>query len=92
MEELQPERNLHVNPLFQVMFIFQDRANQTLTLPGLTVSNLPKKIGTEQFDLTLSMYETSTGLTGYFTYNADLFEAATIKRMVGIFKPCSRVL
>jgi len=86
VEALQPERHLHVNPLFQVMFIFQDASNKTLTLPGLTVSNLPKRIGTEQFDLTLSMYETAAGLNGYLTYNADLFESATIERMIGHFQ------
>ncbi|MCB9079503.1 MAG: amino acid adenylation domain-containing protein [Anaerolineaceae bacterium] len=86
VEELKPERNLHINPLFQVMFIFEDEANRTLTLPGLTVSNLPRKIELELFDLTLSMQKTSTGLTGYFTYDTNLFEAATIERMAGHFQ------
>ncbi len=86
VEELQPERNLHINPLFQVMFILQDGTNRTLSLPGLTTDILPRKIGTEQFDLTLSIHESATGLTGYLTYNADLFEATTIERMVGHFQ------
>ncbi len=86
VEELQPARNLHINPLFQVMFILQDSASQTLALPGLSVSNLSKMIGIEQFDLTLSLVETPTGLAGYLTYNVDLFEAATIERMVGHFQ------
>ena len=35
------------------------------------------------FDLTLDLVETTTGITGHFEYNTDLFDRETISRMVG---------
>jgi amino acid adenylation domain-containing protein len=42
--------------------------------------------GTTKFDLTLSMQETEEELVGEVEYNTDLFDAATIERMVGHFQ------
>src|SRR5207342_813542 len=36
-----------------------------------------------KFDLTLAMEETDEGLIGWLNYNTDLFETATVERMVG---------
>jgi len=45
-----------------------------------------------KFDLTLSMEETESGLRGSWEYNTDLFDATTIRRMVGNFQTCWRVV
>ena len=42
--------------------------------------------GTAKFDLTLNLTETELGLHGYLEYNTDLFDAATIDRMLGHFQ------
>jgi amino acid adenylation domain-containing protein len=81
VEELQPQRMLGVNPLFQVMFVMQDTHLENIELPGLTVNAIDTERGTARFDVLLSCAETPTGLAGYFEYNTDLFEAATIERM-----------
>ena len=39
--------------------------------------------GTSKFDLTLTMMEGMQGLTGTVEYNTDLFEEATIQRLLG---------
>jgi non-ribosomal peptide synthetase component F len=38
--------------------------------------------GSSRFDLTLAMTERSAGLNTLFEYNTDLFEAASIRRML----------
>jgi len=86
VEKLQPERNLSRSPLFQVMFVFQNTPRQPWELPGLTITALEVHSGTSKFDLTLALEETSEGIKGGIEYNTDLFEAATITRMVGHFQ------
>ena len=86
VEELQPERNLSHSPLFQVMFAFQNTLRQDLKLSELHVSQLKIRNETAKFDLTLSMAEEAEGLRGTFEYNTDLFDTATIKRMVEHFQ------
>ncbi|WP_375511203.1 amino acid adenylation domain-containing protein [uncultured Nostoc sp.] len=86
VEALQPERNLSYNPLFQVMFVLQNAPMDKLELAGLTLKPLEVENATAKFDLTLSMSETEEGLIGCWEYNSDLFEVATIKRMVGHFQ------
>ncbi|MBW4632890.1 MAG: amino acid adenylation domain-containing protein [Iphinoe sp. HA4291-MV1] len=86
VEELQPERSLSHSPLFQVMFILQNAPMGKLELPGLTITPLEVEEVTATDDLLLSMEETNAGLTGELLYNRDLFDATTIKRMIGHFQ------
>lgn len=86
VEELQPERSLSYNPLFQVLFVLQNAPQPTHQLAGLTIHPEPVNYETAKFDLTLSMRESADGLKGVFEYNTDLFEADTIERMVGHFQ------
>ncbi len=84
VQTLQPERNLSQNPLFQVAFAPQP------PMPSLnsdwTVSQLDIQTDTAKFDLTLELDSRPEGIVGRFEYNTDLFEAATISRMIGHFK------
>ncbi|MEH2082694.1 MAG: amino acid adenylation domain-containing protein [Nostoc sp.] len=86
VEELQPERNLSYTPLFQVMFQLDNTPTTTLELPGLTLSPLEFHNETAKFDLTLSMMDTEQGLIGSLEYNTDLFNTATITRMLEHFQ------
>jgi len=86
IEELKPERDLSRSPLFQVMFAFENIPCDTLELPGLIITPLEIHNGTAKFDLTLELKETSEGIKGGIEYNTDLFEAATISRMLGHFQ------
>jgi amino acid adenylation domain-containing protein len=87
VSELQPERSLSQNPLFQVLFSFQN-------LPGerMRDSDAPRldepPPGTQdlecqfsKFDLTLAMTETADGVSAVFEYATDLFAPTTIQRM-----------
>ncbi|MEH2000613.1 MAG: condensation domain-containing protein [Nostoc sp.] len=86
VEELQPERDLSRNPLFQVMFILQNAPIPSLELPGLSLHPLEVDSGTSKFDLKLSIWESSEGFNGSLEYKTDLFDAKTIERMIGHFE------
>ncbi|MCW3052829.1 MAG: Non-ribosomal peptide synthetase component, partial [Chthonomonadales bacterium] len=82
VEELQPERSLQHNPLFQVMFILQNTTSVTLEMDGLQATPLPLDTGATLFDLTLSAVESETGLQLSVQYATDLFDPSTIERML----------
>jgi len=84
VEELQPERKLGQNPLFQVMFILEPPI-ATLDSKDWQVSQMDIHIGTSKCDLFLQLEEKTEGIIGRFEYDTDLFDAATISRMVGHF-------
>ena len=81
VEALQPERSLSYNPLFQVLFDFQNAPIDKLELPGLTLTPLAAKDVAARFDLTLSVRQTETELEGVLVYKTDIFDATTIMRM-----------
>lgn len=82
VEILQPERDLSRTPLFQVMFAMQNAPRTSFELPGLTLSSLEVDSSTAKFDLSLDMWDEPDGFKGLFEYNTDLFDAATVARMV----------
>ncbi|WP_146201073.1 non-ribosomal peptide synthetase, partial [Tumebacillus permanentifrigoris] len=86
VEELQPERDTSRTPLFQAMFVLQNTPTNAAQLPGLTVEPFEVDNQSAKFDLTLTLEETTAGLSGTFEYNTDLFDAATIQRMTQHFE------
>ncbi|OUL26115.1 non-ribosomal peptide synthetase [Nostoc sp. 106C] len=82
VEELKPRRDLSHTPLFQVMFVLQNAPMSAVELSGLSLQALQSESSTAKFDLTLLMEETESGIRGGLEYNTDLFDAATIARMV----------
>ena len=83
VEELNPPRSLGYAPLFQVVFVLQNAPPSLVRMPGLEVRAEDTHNGTSKFDLVLSLTETEEGLTGTLEYSTDLFDAATIQRMLG---------
>jgi len=86
VEELHLDRDLSRNPLFQVMFVLQNASVQTVEMPGLTLNPVVADSGTTHFDLTLHIVDSERGLIATAAYNTDLFDAATISRMLGHFQ------
>jgi amino acid adenylation domain-containing protein len=86
VEELQPERDLSRNPLFQVMFVLQNAPGHELELAGLEVSPLEVDTATAKFDLALSLTDREEGLAGVLEYSADLFERETVERLAGHYR------
>ena len=84
VEELEPERDLSRQPLFQVMFAVQNAPMRPLELPNLTISPMRLETSTTRFDLELTIWETEEGrLTGEFRCSSDVFDIASMRRMAG---------
>lgn len=82
--ELAPPREAGHNPVFQVMFAFQNAGTGRLELEGLSASQLEVENGTSKFDLTLDVFDLgSDRLQVEFEYSSDLFEPGTVARMAG---------
>ncbi|MHC0062944.1 non-ribosomal peptide synthase/polyketide synthase [Nostoc sp. UIC 10890] len=85
VEELQLERNLDRNPLVQVVFALQNAPSSDWDLPGLKVEGMPSGLDSVRLDLEVYLWDMPEGLGGFCSYNADLFDAATIARMMQHF-------
>lgn len=81
VKELQPERDLSANPLFQVLLTLEPPLARVPS--GWTLTQMDVTVGTSKFDLSLELDDRPEGLIGRFEYNSDLFDSATIERMVG---------
>ncbi|HST59365.1 MAG TPA: amino acid adenylation domain-containing protein, partial [Longimicrobium sp.] len=86
VEELQPERSLSHSPLFQVMFVLQETDQPFGGLAGLKVRGAGAETATSKFDLTLALATHSGGISAGLEYSTDLFDRATIVRMLAHFQ------
>ena len=86
VDELQAERDLSHHSLVQVMFVLQNAPQEKLIFPGVDASPMKIRSSQAKFDLTLSVTETASGLTVGLEYNTDLYEAASMERMLAHFR------
>ena len=85
VEELQPERDLSRNPLFQVMFQFFEPLVRS-DGPAPPESSRPDvHRGVSVFELALHLTEFGGGFFGALEYSTDVFEAATAERLAERF-------
>src|SRR5262249_38707450 len=82
VSELQPQRDLSRQPLFQVMFALHNLPQEELELPGLKLRPIESGQAASKFDLTITLRETSAGLRGRVEYATDLFDSATVERLI----------
>ncbi|MBT4835826.1 MAG: amino acid adenylation domain-containing protein, partial [Methylococcales bacterium] len=81
VELVQPDRNLSITPLFQVLFTLQSAMKSAIELPDIQVDIEELTLSIAKFDLTLTLSECDDRIEGNFEYNTDLFEVETIIRM-----------
>ncbi|WDD30116.1 amino acid adenylation domain-containing protein (plasmid) [Nostoc sp. UHCC 0926] len=94
LEELQLQKNQNFSSPFQVMFSFQSNQIAVHKFSGLMLEPIfdlvsqPMEIDsvTAKFDLALEVQQKSDEIKGWFKYSTDLFDEATITRMVGHFQ------
>ncbi|WP_234997933.1 non-ribosomal peptide synthetase [Mucilaginibacter sp. OK098] len=86
VNELELPRDTGRNPLFDVMFTFQNFRQDELQIPGLQLKFRDGDHGISKFDLTLIAVEAGEELELTFEYSTSLFEAGTIDRFISYFK------
>ncbi|MEM7584178.1 MAG: amino acid adenylation domain-containing protein [Acidobacteriota bacterium] len=86
VEELDLERDTRYNPLFQVIFAFQNVPIPKLVAEGLTLERYEFRETTARLDLELDLQEMPDGFVGWLGYNSDLFDASTADRMASSFR------
>ena len=86
VEELKPERDLTRNPLFQVMFIMQNLPTASQKLGEIDATPFGAGLPNAKLDIMLIASEFAEGLRVSIVYSTDLFDAATIERMLRHFE------
>ncbi len=82
VDELVPERDLSMTPIFQVMFDMQGAPPHAFDLAGLRAEPLDVASGIAKFDLTMLVAEEPDGsLSGHLEYATALFARSTAERV-----------
>jgi len=81
VEALQPERDLSYTPIYQVLYSYRTPGQPRRA--GEVELHPPREIETRtsKTDLSITVDDDGEGLVVAFTYNTDLFEADTMRRM-----------
>ncbi len=91
VEQLNPVRSTAHHPLFQVLMAFQNNVRPEVALDGVNVEPLMVFTRTAKFDLDIELWEVPTEdpaapmAAGIVSYATDLFDRATIERLVTWF-------
>lgn len=83
LEALNPERDPSFPPLFQVLMELREHSLGPLAAGPLDISPLDIPAHAVPYDLFLSIKESDRAFHWTFTYNTDLFDASTVRRMAG---------
>jgi hypothetical protein len=92
VQAIRPRRTPGVNPLFQVNLRVSTTRRGVLALQGLAITPLGVDIGFTRFDLALDAQVLDDGIEGYFRYNREMFEPATIAQLADDFTELLREL
>ncbi|HWN42523.1 MAG TPA: amino acid adenylation domain-containing protein [Thermoanaerobaculia bacterium] len=84
VEELKPRRDLARSPIFQVMLSLETAAlGEAVSAADLTLTPIEADIGASRYEWTFFLTDRGDGIGGVLEYNTDLFDEATVRRMVG---------
>ncbi len=84
VEELQPERDLGRNPLFQVSFqLFSAQVERDSAPAPDDAPMIDLNRGMAIFDIAVNIWDGPNGLSGHIEYSTDLFDPGTVARVVG---------
>lgn len=85
VEELQVERDVSRNPLFDTMFVLQNMGIPQMEIEGLKFLPYKFESHVSKFDLTFEVIEKESDAVLNVEYCTKLFKKATIERMAGHF-------
>lgn len=81
VDQLQINRSLSYNPVYQIIFSYENSPTKNLKLAGRHLEVTELNLKTAKVDLTLELTQEEDGIKGWIDYNADLFSANRIRRM-----------
>ncbi len=84
IQALQPERDLSVTPIFQVMFGYQEPFDfaSGFVESGMELEQYHLDAGTSKFDLTLTIADNGSEFIGNLEYRVDLFSPGFMENFV----------
>ncbi|HEV2734215.1 MAG TPA: condensation domain-containing protein, partial [Longimicrobiaceae bacterium] len=85
VEELHPDRDLRGTPFFRTLFSLQGFESGALRLGPTVMEPLAGEPGAAKFDLSLLAAEGEDGLAGALSFRTDLWDAATMDRLLEHF-------
>ncbi|HEX5718058.1 MAG TPA: amino acid adenylation domain-containing protein, partial [Thermoanaerobaculia bacterium] len=86
VEALGADRAAGLPPVFQVVFTLQNVPESATALGGAALRPLEVHTGTAKFPLTLALAPAGGGLAGAAELAAELFDSATVERLLGSFR------
>jgi amino acid adenylation domain-containing protein len=87
VERLAPSRDLSRNPVFQVALRYANAAHEPPALTGIVARKIDDlHAPTAKYDLSFGIIKRADGLELSVEYAVDLFDAATMERMLGHFR------
>jgi amino acid adenylation domain-containing protein len=79
---INPPRHLGADPLFQVMFVYQQRGRTVLLAPNVRFEPLDVKLPVARFELTLMAVEVSGEVSLSLEFDRDLFTPLLIEQLL----------
>ncbi len=86
VEAIRGAQRAPESPLFEVMFAYQNLPRTEGAFPGLDARAWNVGNGTAKFEATLFLLEDAGGLSALLEYDADLFDAASMARLLAHFR------
>ncbi len=86
VEELSPDRDAARTPVFQVVVALQEANPRPDLGPGIATAAAALPSGTAKFDLAVFLERGPDGVTAVAEHAADLFDGATVRRLLGHFR------
>ncbi|MGK3992297.1 non-ribosomal peptide synthase/polyketide synthase [Sorangium sp. So ce1024] len=83
VEALRPDRDPSRTPIFQAVLILQNTPMPALSLGDVKLTPVVTETGGAAFDVTMTVTDRPEGIQIALEYSADLFDAATVDRMLG---------
>ena len=81
VENLNPERLVNINPIFQVMFAMQNAPRPPLDLDGIHSDRYYHKNGVSPLDISFYVWEDKGSILGEIEFSTDIFKWDTINAL-----------
>ncbi len=85
VEVIQPERQININPIYQVLFAWQNTPRPPISLTNAESVRYSVPEGVSPLDITVYMWEENGVIEGEVEFNIDLLTRKTIKRITDNF-------